>query len=92
MLTRVGRQAGKDKDLGLDLSDSDDEKMAAGMMMRRSEYQDDLDPVFPFRMSDSVLNATTTQKSSPVAVAGPNQFSNEMFAPLRPQHQFSSSC
>ena len=32
------------------------------------------------RMSDSVSNATTTRKSSPVAVAGPTQFSKEMFA------------
>ena len=68
------------------------QEMTAGMVMRRSEFQDDLNPHFPFRMSDSVLNATMTQKSSPVAVAGPNQFSKEMFAPLRPQHQFSSSC
>ena len=36
------------------------------------------------RMSDSVSNATTTQKSSPVAVAGPTQFSKEMFAPPGP--------
>ena len=49
-----------------------------------TEYQDDLDPHFPFRMSDSVLNATTTHKSSPVAVAGPTQFSKEMFAHLVP--------
>ena len=64
------------------MSDRDDEEMTAGMMMRRSEYQDDLDPHFPFRMSDSVLNATTTHKSSPVA--GPTQFSKEMFAHLVP--------
>jgi hypothetical protein len=56
-------------------------EMTAGMMMRRSEYHDNLDTNLPFRMSDSVSNATTTQKSSPVAVAGPTQFSKEMFGP-----------
>ena len=61
------------------------QEMTAGMMMMmRSEYQDDLDTNFPCRMSDSVSNATTTQKSSPVAVAGPTQFSKEMFAPPGP--------
>ena len=59
-------------------------EMTAGMMMRRSEYHDNLDTNLPFRMSDSVSNATTTQKSSPVAVAGPTQFSKEMFAPPGP--------
>ena len=55
-------------------------EMTAGMMMRRSEYHDNLDTNLPFRMSDSVSNATTTQKSSPVAVAGPTQSRKEMFA------------
>jgi hypothetical protein len=59
-------------------------EMTAGMMMRRSEYHDNLDTNLPFRMSDSVSNATTTQKSSPVAVAGHTQFSKEMFAPPGP--------
>ena len=35
-------------------------------------------------MSDSVSNANTTQKSSHVVVAGPTQFSNEMFTPPGP--------
>jgi hypothetical protein len=50
-------------------------------MMMRSEYHDNLDTNLLFRMSDSVSNATTTQKSSPVAVAGPTQSRKEMFAP-----------
>jgi hypothetical protein len=60
--------------------------MTAGMMRRRFEYQDYLYPHFPFRMSDSVSNATTTQpeKSSHMAVAGPTQFSKEMFNPPPP--------
>ena len=55
------------------------QEMTAGMMMR-SEYHDNLDTNLLFRMSDSVSNATTTQKSSPVAVAGPTQSRKEMFA------------
>ena len=35
-------------------------------------------------MSDFVSNANTTQKSSHVVVAGPTQFSKEMFAPPGP--------
>ena len=67
------------------------QEMTAGMMMR-SEYHDNLDTNLLFRMSDSVSNATTTQKRSPVAVAGPTQSRKEMFAPPpRPQHQCSSS-
>ena len=55
------------------------QEMTAGMMMR-SEYHDNLDTNLLFRISDSVSNATTTQKSSPVAVAGPTQSRKEMFA------------
>ena len=53
------------------------QEMTAGMMMR-SEYHDNLDTNLLFRMSDSVSNATMTQKSSPVAVAGPTQSRKEM--------------
>jgi len=65
------------KDLGLDLSDSDDEGRDVDI---DSEDNSRLSAGDDSRMSDSVSNATTTQKSSPVAVAGPTQFSKEMFA------------
>jgi len=66
------------KDLGLDLSDSDDEGRDVDI---DSEENSRLSAGDDSRMSDSVSNATTTQKSSPVAVAGPTQFSKDMFAP-----------
>jgi len=70
------------KDLGLDLSDSDDEGRDVDIdseeNSRLSAGGDDS------RMSDSVSNATNTLKSSPVSVAGPTQFSKEMFAPAVP--------
>jgi len=69
------------KDLGLDLSDSDDEGRDVDI---DSEDNSRLSAGDDSRMSDSVSNATTTQKSSPVAVAGPTQFSKEMFAPPGP--------
>jgi len=65
------------KDLGLDLSDSDDEGRDVDI---DSEDNSRLSAGDDSRMSDSVSNATTTQKSSPVAVAGPTQFSKDMFA------------
>ena len=40
------------------------QEMTAGMMMMISEYQDDLDPHFPCRMSDSVLNATRPRRAA----------------------------
>jgi len=69
------------KDLGLDLSDSDDEGRDVDI---DSEENSRLSAGDDSRMSDSVSNATTTQKSSPIAVAGPTQFSKEMFAPAVP--------
>eukprot|EP00092_Neocalanus_flemingeri_P037261 GFUD01040582.1.p1 GENE.GFUD01040582.1~~GFUD01040582.1.p1 ORF type:complete len:384 (+),score=135.15 GFUD01040582.1:53-1204(+) len=70
------------KDLGLDLSDSDnDEERDVDI---DSEENSRLSAGDDSRMSDSVSNATTTQKSSPVSVAGPTQFSKEMFAPPGP--------
>jgi len=66
------------KDLGLDLSDSDDEGRDVDIDSEDNSHLsaagDDS------RLSDSVSNATTTQKSSPVAVAGPTQFSKDMFS------------
>jgi hypothetical protein len=59
------------------------QEMTAGMIML-SDNQDSLDPHF-FAGFMTVLNATMTQKSSPVAVAGPTQFIKEMFAPPSPQ-------
>lgn len=40
------------------------QEMTAGMMMMISEYQDDLDPHFPCRMSDSVSNATQPRRAA----------------------------
>ena len=40
------------------------QEMTAGMMMMISEYQDDLDPHFPCRMSDSVSNATRPRRAA----------------------------
>ena len=81
------------KDLGLDLSDSDDEgrdvdidseensRLSAGDDSRYDITIMSVAHLVHSRMSDSVSNATTTQKSSPVAVAGPTQFSKDMFVP-----------
>jgi len=64
------------KDLGLDLSDSDDEGRDVDI---DSEDNSRLSAGDDSRMSDSVSNATANQKSSPASV-GPTQFSKEMFA------------